>query len=76
MRAFVLNFFDEQSGEAELGDNSEASGITSTSFTNDTNSSDAWYVLRGRKLRGKPTQRGIYINKGRKIVICSDMSGE
>ena len=31
--------------------------------------SDYWYSLDGRRLSGKPTQKGIYINNGRKIVI-------
>ena len=31
--------------------------------------SDAWYTLDGLKLQGKPTQKGIYINKGVKKVI-------
>ena len=29
----------------------------------------AWYTLDGRKLDGKPTQKGLYINNGRKTVI-------
>ena len=33
------------------------------------NSTDAWHTLDGRRLSGKPTQRGIYINNGKKIVI-------
>jgi hypothetical protein len=39
--------------------------------TDDTNRTDAdcWYTLDGRKLQGKPTQRGIYINNGKKVVI-------
>ena len=28
-----------------------------------------WYDLQGRKLGGKPTRKGLYINKGMKIVI-------
>ena len=28
-----------------------------------------WYTLDGRRLSGKPAQRGIYINNGNKIVI-------
>jgi len=28
-----------------------------------------WYTLDGRRLNGMPTQRGIYINNGRKVVI-------
>ena len=29
---------------------------------------DAWYDLNGRKLNGKPSQKGIYINNGKKIL--------
>ena len=31
--------------------------------------SDEWYTLDGRKLRGMPTQRGIYVNNGKRIII-------
>ena len=60
VRAFVLNFGDE-----------ETTGIIpTTNFTNYTNSdSDAWYDLSGRKLSGKPTKPGLYINNGRKILV-------
>ena len=30
---------------------------------------EPWYDLSGRKLSGKPTKKGIYIQSGRKIVI-------
>ena len=30
---------------------------------------DVWYDLQGRKLSGKPTSKGLYINNGRKVVI-------
>lgn len=30
---------------------------------------DVWYTLGGQKLNGKPTQRGIYIHQGQKVVI-------
>ena len=58
VRAFVLNFDDD-----------EATGILTTNFTNFTNSSNEWYTLDGRKLDGQPTQRGIYINNGKKVAI-------
>ena len=29
----------------------------------------AWYDLNGRKLVGKPSQKGIYINNGKKTII-------
>jgi hypothetical protein len=30
---------------------------------------EAWYSLDGRKLSGKPAQKGVYINNGKKIVM-------
>ena len=30
---------------------------------------DGWYTIDGRRLAGKPTQSGIYINNGKKILI-------
>lgn len=30
---------------------------------------DVWYTIEGRKLNNQPTQRGVYINNGRKVVI-------
>jgi hypothetical protein len=30
---------------------------------------DAWYTLDGRKLSGKPTQKGIYVNSGKKVLV-------
>ena len=28
-----------------------------------------WYTLDGRKLQGKPTKKGVYVSKGKKIVV-------
>ena len=47
----------------------DATGITTTNYTNFTNSDDAWYSLDGQRLMGKPAKSGIYINNGKKIVI-------
>lgn len=30
---------------------------------------NCWYDLQGRKLSGRPTQKGIYIYKGKKQII-------
>ena len=57
-RAFVLNFDDE-----------EATGILEVSADSKEKKDDAWYSLAGVRLSGKPTQRGIYINNGNKVVI-------
>ena len=32
------------------------------------NSDDAWFDLQGRKIQ-EPTQRGLYIHNGKKIVV-------
>lgn len=56
VKAFVLNFDDEQ-----------ATGIISIS--NPSLNGGEWYDLSGRKLSGKPTQKGVYINNGRSVVI-------
>ena len=55
--AFKLNFGD--------GDDSATGIIT----TNSTNSDNAWYSLDGRRLNGKPSRAGIYINNGKKVAI-------
>jgi len=59
VRAFKLNFGDD-----------EATGIISVHDSGFmVNGSDMWYTLDGHKLQGKPTQRGIYINNGKKVAI-------
>ena len=34
----------------------------------DDNRNTPYYDLQGRQLNGKPTQKGVYINQGRKVV--------
>ena len=50
-----------------------SSGETTGIGTLDTKTGDikleVWYTMDGRKLEGKPTKKGLYINNGRKIVI-------
>jgi hypothetical protein len=58
IRAFTVNFGDDSTGIISVHD----SGFM-------VNGSDEWYSLDGRKLDRKPTLRGIYINKGNKIII-------
>jgi hypothetical protein len=57
---FVLNF-----------EESETTGIKTTNDTNNTNfkNDNTWYSIDGRRLNGKPTVKGVYINNGKKIVI-------
>jgi hypothetical protein len=56
VREFVMNFEDN-----------ETSGIFNSQLS--TLNSEGWYTIDGRKLSGKPTQKGVYINNGHKIVI-------
>ena len=44
-----------------------ATAISETSQNKDQN--EDWYSLDGRKLNGRPTEKGIYIRNGRKIII-------
>ena len=45
----------------------ETTSIANTNLTNLTN--DVWYDLNGRKLNGKPAQKGIYIKNGKKVIV-------
>ena len=49
-------------------DDDDVTGIQTTDYANYTDS-DAWYDMSGRKLDGKPTQAGLYIHNGNKVVI-------
>lgn len=50
-------------------DSGEVTGIVSTTDFTDSTNSDAWYDMQGRRLQGKPSRAGVYINKGVKVVI-------
>ena len=58
----ALNFFDD---EEESG----TTGIKQIDTTTQRMDSNVFYTLEGVKLNSRPTQRGIYIHNGRKIVI-------
>ncbi|MBR1879187.1 MAG: hypothetical protein IJ804_00290, partial [Prevotella sp.] len=60
-RAFALSFDEEETTGIKLIDN-----LTIYDLPFDA---DGWYSLDGRKLSGKPIQRGMYINKGKKILV-------
>jgi hypothetical protein len=52
----------------DFGEGDNATGIINVSAET-RNNADGWYSLDGRKLDGQPTQNGIYINNGKKVVI-------
>ena len=47
----------------------EGTGIDSPQSVPAGKDADAWFTMDGRKLSGKPQTRGLYIYKGRKVVI-------
>ena len=53
----------------------EADGTTTAinfaTFSNDVEKMNAegWYTIGGQKLNGAPTQKGIFINNGKKVII-------
>ena len=49
-----------------LGDG-EANGIVS--MPADSDNTDDWYSLDGRRLDSRPTAKGVYIRKGEKVVV-------
>ena len=57
-RAFALSF-----------DGEETTGILEVSANSNEVKDDIWYSLDGVRLSGNPTQRGLYINNGKKVVI-------
>ena len=62
IRAFILNFGDgEQTGIEDAAANS--------SLITHHSSLQQWYTLDGRRLSGKPTQPGIYVENGKKVVM-------
>ena len=55
-REFVLNFDDQTTGVIEVKEVNEVKD-------------NSWYTLNGVKLSGKPTQAGLYIHNGKKVII-------
>ena len=60
-RTFVLDF----------GDNNNTTGVIELKDgkMEELKFFDSWYSLDGKYLSGKPAQKGIYINNGKKIII-------
>ncbi len=60
-KAFQLNFGDEETGIQEI--------TTPSNLSNLSNPSNLFLTLDGRRLSTRPVTPGIYINRGRKVVI-------
>jgi hypothetical protein len=58
LTSFNIDFGDESTGIVTISKESGSEGVPS-----------GWYTLDGRRLDGKPSRVGVYINKGVKVVI-------
>jgi hypothetical protein len=58
VRFFRLNFGD-----------GEATSISRLDAGSDEGEDGNWYAIDGRRMNGKPTTKGLYINKGHKLFI-------
>lgn len=56
VRSFRLNFGDGEATDISL-------------FETDSQQDAEWYTIDGRRINGKPTTNGLYINKGQKLFI-------
>ena len=57
-KSFIINFDGEE----------EVTSIGHSPLAID-HTTGKWYDISGRRLSGKPTQRGIYIHNGKKIIV-------
>ena len=66
---FVMNFgSDDTTGIVEVNADED---LKSASYESGISNplQRAWFDLQGRRLTGKPTAKGLYINNGKKVVI-------
>ncbi len=66
---FIIN--NEASGKLTCTDvtSSMTSGIADAPVIEKESKDNSWYTLSGMKLRQKPSQAGIYIHQGKKVVV-------
>ena len=59
VRAFNLNFASDESLQ----------GVSAPSSDRDEAVDEAFYSLEGLRLQGKPSQKGIYLHNGKKVLV-------
>ena len=68
-RAFVLRFVENPSTQGDNFGDGETTGISLTPDPSPKGEGSEYYDMLGRRLSGKPTQSGLYVNHGKKVVI-------
>ena len=59
--------YDWNGGSSQEYAGSEVTAIRSIEVS--AEEKGLWYTLDGKRLSGKPTQKGIYVRNGRKVVV-------
>ena len=68
-------YFQVPNGSAEIKafnlniNGSDATEITDTDCTDQTDTDKGWWTLSGVRLNGKPTEKGVYLFNGKKVVV-------
>lgn len=69
----IVMMFDANTGKyinaVRTSTVSESTGITPVIVNGNAAKANAWYTLSGMKMMQKPTEAGIYIHNGKKVVI-------
>ena len=60
--------YKKKDGDTGTGLKSPALPTTNDTDDTNTNPDGTWFDLQGRKFTGKPTQKGVYINNGKKLL--------
>ena len=63
---YVTTLYSGESNEIEV---SATTGINTITGDRQRTSDNSWYTLQGVRLNGVPTQRGVYIYNGKKVVV-------
>lgn len=58
IKSYSMDFVDE-----------EVTGIIDVTTDNGQQTTGGWYTIDGRRLEGEPTEKGVYIQNGKKVII-------
>ena len=70
-KAYLYDNSSNLARELTMVFDGEATSISEKGIVNSEKFATAteWFTIDGRKLSSKPSQRGVYVNNGRKIVV-------
>lgn len=64
-RAYLLSTGSSEDIDSDIDDGTAIKNI----HTTDMDGTEQWYDLNGRRIDGKPSKKGVYIRKGKKVVL-------